>query len=85
VKSGCVAATGIDYYQLGIQTGKMAAKILKGEAKAQDMPFEVISEPSLYINTAVAATFEVSSAQPFTISEEMLASAETFDEITVGE
>jgi hypothetical protein len=39
----------------------------------------------LYINTAVAATFEVSSAQPFTISEELLASAETFDEITVGE
>ena len=25
---------GIDYYQLGIETGKMAAKILKGEEKA---------------------------------------------------
>ena len=34
VKSGCVASMGIDYYQLGIKTGKMAAKILKGEEKA---------------------------------------------------
>ncbi len=33
VKSGCVASMGIDYYQLGIKTGKMAAKILKGEEK----------------------------------------------------
>lgn len=34
VKSGCVASMGIDYYQLGIETGKMAAKILKDEEKA---------------------------------------------------
>ena len=29
VKIGCLAAMGLDYYELGIQTGKMAAKILK--------------------------------------------------------
>ncbi len=28
---------GIDYYQLGIETGKMAAKILKGEEKASTL------------------------------------------------
>ena len=54
VKVGCVAAMGLDYVQLGVQTGEMAAKILLGEKKAEDMPFEVIDEPSLYVNTAAA-------------------------------
>ena len=31
VKIGCLAAEGIDYIQLGKQTGKIAAQILKGE------------------------------------------------------
>lgn len=53
VKSGCVAAEGIDYLELGKQTGKMAAKVLKGEAKASDIPYEVIKESKLYINSAV--------------------------------
>ena len=30
VKKGCVASVGIDYYELGRQTGAMAAKVLKG-------------------------------------------------------
>ena len=34
VKIGCLAAEGIEYTQLGIDTGKMAAKVLKGEAKS---------------------------------------------------
>ena len=34
VKLGCVACVGIDFVKLGKQTGKMAAKILKGEEKA---------------------------------------------------
>lgn len=33
VKLGCVASAGIEYVALGRQTGMMAAKILKGEAK----------------------------------------------------
>ena len=40
VKLGCVAAAGIDYVQLGIQTGKMAAKVLTGEADIASMPIE---------------------------------------------
>lgn len=78
VKCGCVASMGIDYYQLGIQTGKMAAKILKGEAKAQEMPFEVISAPSLYINKAAAEKLELTLAEDFAAG-----AAETFAEITV--
>ena len=39
--SGCgVATLSIDYYDLGVATGKMAAKILKGEAKVEEMPIE---------------------------------------------
>lgn len=54
VKAGCVASMGLEYYELGKQTGKMAAKVLKGEAKASDMKYEIISEPSLYVNIAAA-------------------------------
>lgn len=54
VKKGCVASAGIEYYELGIQTGEMAAKILKGEAKASDIPYETISEYDYYINSAAA-------------------------------
>ena len=54
VKSGCVASMGIDYYELGRQTGVMAAKILKGETTAEDTPFISATEAELYINTAAA-------------------------------
>ena len=38
---GCgVATLSISYYDLGYTTGQMAVKILKGEAKPQDMPIE---------------------------------------------
>ena len=37
----------------------MAAKVLKGEAKASDMTYEVISDPSLYINSEVLARFGI--------------------------
>ena len=78
VKSGCVAAMGLDYVQLGVQTGEMAAKVLKGESKASDMSFEVINEPSLYINTEAARKIGVE------ISDDMKTqAAETFDTITV--
>ena len=63
VKKGCVAAEGIDYVKLGIQTGEMAAKILKGEAKATDMPYETISQYSTYINTKAAAAMNVTIPQ----------------------
>ena len=54
VKIGCAAAEGLEYYELK-QTGKMAAKVLKGEAEASDIPYEIISESFLYINSTVMA------------------------------
>ena len=59
VKLGCIAAEGLDYVALGRQTGLMAAKVLKGEAKASEIPYEVITEPGLYVNTDVMAHFGV--------------------------
>ena len=39
--AGCgVATLSISYYDLGVATGKMAAKILKGESKIEEMPIE---------------------------------------------
>ena len=52
VKKGCVASVGIDYYELGRQTGAMAAKVLKGEATCAEMPYETISEYGVYVNHA---------------------------------
>lgn len=59
VKLGCVAAEGLDYIALGRQTGLMAAKVLKGEAKASKIPYEIITEPGLYVNMDALASFGI--------------------------
>ena len=42
---GCgVVTLSIDYYDLGVATGRMAIKILKGEAKIEDMKIEYSAE-----------------------------------------
>lgn len=51
VKLGCVASAGIDYIKLGKQTGQMAAKILKGETTAEEMPYETIETYDIYLNS----------------------------------
>ena len=70
VKLGCVASEGLEYYELGRQTGAMAAKILKGEAKASEMPYEIIEEASLYVNSAAMAALNM------TLPEELAARAQ---------
>ena len=76
VKIGCLATMGLDYVSLGAQTGHMAAQVLKGEKKASEMKFEVITEASFYGNTQVAENLGV------TIPEDLAAKAtELFDEI----
>lgn len=77
VKIGCLAAEGIDYIALGKQTGKMAAQVLKGEKKASELNFELITEPGFYVNNKVAENLGI------TVPEELAADAvESFDEIT---
>ena len=74
VKLGCVASAGIDYVQLGRQTGAMAAKILKGEASASDMPYETISEYGIYVNSEALNAFGIEL--PADIAEKAIESTE---------
>ena len=76
VKIGCLAAEGLDYVALGKQTGKMAAKVLKGEAAASEINFETITEAGLYLNTKVAADLGI------TLSDDLVSGAvEVYDSI----
>lgn len=77
VKIGCLAAMGLDYIDLGKQTGKMAAVVLKGGQKASEMKFQVIEEAAFYGNTKVADDLGI------TLPEELTSTAkELFTEIT---
>ena len=77
VKIGCLAAMGLDYVDLGKQTGRMAAEVLKGEKKASEMSFEVIEAAAFYGNTKVAEDLGI------TFPEDLTANAkELFTEIT---
>lgn len=62
VKIGCVASAGIEYVSLGKQTGAMAAKILRGEATAEEMPYETVTEYEVYINSDVMAAMNMDTA-----------------------
>ena len=54
--SGCgVATLSISYYDLGFATGKMAAKILKGEADIAEMPVEYAPDFTKKYNAAICA------------------------------
>ncbi len=54
VDNGGLATLGINYYDLGYQTGLMAVKILKGEAKPETMPIESATGFDFAINGTVA-------------------------------
>lgn len=77
VRIGCLAAEGIDYIALGKQTGKIAAQVLKGEKKASEIPYEIITEPGFYVNNKVAEDLEIE------VPAELADSAvESFNEIS---
>lgn len=54
VENGGLCTVGINYEKLGYQTGLMAAKVLKGEAKPADMPIEYQNEYDISYNGSVA-------------------------------
>ncbi len=62
VKLGCVASAGIEYVALGKQTGMMAAKILRGEAVAADMPYETITAFEIYVNPDAMSALNLNAA-----------------------
>jgi len=59
VKRGAIAALGIDYHDLGVQTGKIVVRILKGE-KPGAIPSETSSNLRLFVNPGAAAKQGVS-------------------------
>ncbi len=69
VQAGGVATLGIDYYKLGVQTGEMAADILSGKSKPQDMPIQFQKDFTFIVNEANAKKIGL------TIPEEILKKA----------
>jgi putative ABC transport system substrate-binding protein len=63
VRAGALATIGIDYPVLGYQTGKMAAKILRGEAEPATMPIEGQSKYSIAINKSALEKLNVKLPQ----------------------
>lgn len=66
VKNGCIAAMGLDYVDLGKQTGHMAAQVLKGEAKASEINYEIIEEAAFYGNTKAAEDLGITLPESLT-------------------
>ena len=65
---GCgVATLSISYYDLGYTTGKMAAKILKGEAEVSQMPVEFAGEPTKMYNEANCAALGITAPEGYEV------------------
>ena len=69
VERGAVAALGLNYYNLGEQSGALVTRILKGE-KAGDIAYETSKNLSLHLNKKAAA------AQGVTLDEALIKTAE---------
>lgn len=65
VVNGCVGAEGLEYVELGRQTGRMAARVLKGE-NAEEIPYETISNSYLYVNEEALAQFGLTIPEELT-------------------
>ncbi|WP_092255745.1 ABC transporter substrate-binding protein [Corynebacterium cystitidis] len=71
VEGGAAATIGIDYFELGRQTGEMAIQILEEGADPATMPVETATEFTYVVNE------EAAQRQGVTIPAEILAEAET--------
>jgi putative ABC transport system substrate-binding protein len=54
MKKGAVAASGFDYFDIGYQSGLMAADILSGNKKPSEIPVELPKSLTLIINKQAA-------------------------------
>ena len=70
VEGGAVATIGIDYKELGRQTGEMALRILRDGVDPATMPVETATEFTYVVNE------EAAEAQGVTIPQEILDEAE---------
>jgi len=64
--SGCgVATLSISYYDLGVATGKMAAKILKGEADISTMPIEYAATSTPKFNPTICEALGLTAPEGY--------------------
>ena len=64
--AGCgVATLSINYYDLGVTTGKMAAKILTGEANISEMPIEYFPDPVKKYNPAICEVLGITVPEDY--------------------
>lgn len=59
VDGGALAAEGIDYYNLGFQTGIMASDIIINGKNPKDMSVETLKETTLVINESTAKKLNI--------------------------
>lgn len=69
IARGAVATYAFNYYDMGLQTGRMAVRVLNGEAPA-DIPVETSEDLLLYLNLDAAERMGV------TIPQELIDSAD---------
>ncbi len=62
VDDGALATYGIDYKSLGIHTGKLAAKLLDGDAEPATTPVETADNLELVVNEEMAAALGIDPA-----------------------
>ena len=64
--AGCgVATLSISYYDLGVATGKMAAKILTGEAKIEEMPIGYAETVTPKFNEAICTELNITAPEGY--------------------
>jgi len=76
VASGAIATYGINYTDLGYQTGQMAVKILKDGKKPADMPVESSKKLEAYVNLGAAQRMGV------TLPEDLVSKAKDAGNVT---
>ena len=68
--SGCgVATLSISYYDLGVATGEMAAKILTGEAKIEEMPIGYAGAVTPKYNPVICEELGLTAPEGYTAIE----------------
>ncbi len=60
-----VASLAINYYDLGVTTGKMAIKLLKGEVKIEEMPIEYFTNPVKKYNKEICDDLNITMPDDF--------------------
>jgi putative ABC transport system substrate-binding protein len=65
VKKGAIATYGVNYYEIGKATGRLAANILKNNLNPGEIPVVIESKADLVINKMAAELLGVSIPETF--------------------